>query len=306
MNTNVTVRVPGSTANLGSGFDCVGLAVDRWFRVNVRRDDTLRERVRISRAGALAGLDIPPHKDLLYLGFQRACEAAGREPPGGIAMEANSDLPVARGLGSSAAAVVAGAVAARALCDLSLDERALVTLCADVEGHADNVAASVAGGAVLVLRAPAGSWLITPIEVHPSLALIFAVPDFMVSTERARAVLPHSVSHHTAVVAAARSAALLHGLTLGDHALLAAGMDDVLHVPHRRGLVRGYNEVTAAACAAGAIGATLSGSGPTLVAIGPTEVAATVESAMAAAWRACGVGVETFRMTRPAGRYEVR
>lgn len=306
MNTNVTVRVPGSSANLGSGFDCVGVAVDRWFRVSVRRDDALGERVRITRAGALAGLDIPPHKDLLYLGFQRACAAAGREPPGGVVMEASSDLPIARGLGSSAAAVVAGAVAARALCDLALDDAALVTLCADVEGHADNVAASVVGGAILVLGGPAGTWVFTPIEVHPSLALVFAVPDFMLSTERARAVLPPSVSHHTAVVAAGRSAALVRGLASGEHALLAAGIDDVLHVPHRRALVRGFDEVTAAACSAGAVGATLSGSGPTLVAIGPADRAAAVETAMAAAWRACGVGVETFRMTRPAGGYEVR
>jgi homoserine kinase len=306
MTTNVTVRVPGSTANLGSGFDCIGLAVDRWFRATVRRDDALREPVRITRGGALAGLDIPPHKDLLYLGFQRACEAAGRETPRGIAMEASSELPIARGLGSSAAAVVAGAVAARALYDLPLDDLALVTLCAHIEGHADNVVASVSGGAVLVLRTPSGPWLYTPIEVHRSLALIFAVPDFMVSTERARAVLPPSVPHATAVVAVARSAALVQGLTSGDHALLEAGIEDVLHVPHRRSLVRGYDEVTAAARAAGAVGATLSGSGPTLVALGPVERAAAIETAMAAAWSAGGVTAQTFRMTRPVGRYEVR
>ena len=135
--------------------------------------------------------------------------------------------------------------------------------------------------------------------------LVFAVPDFTLATERARAVLPATVPHRTAVVAAARSAALVQGLARGDAALLAAGLDDVLHVPHRRALVRGYDEVTAAARAAGAFGATLSGSGSTLVAVASAERAPAVEAAMAQAWRGMGVTVETFRVTRPVSGYEV-
>ena len=309
MSASVTVRVPGSTANLGSGFDCVGIAVDRWIRVAARRPVSAGEGgpVRIERRGALAALAGPPEDDLLYRGFERACRAAGCEPPPGLALEATSDIPIGRGLGSSAAAVVAGAVTARALCDLDLDDAALAELCAAIEGHADNVAPSVWGGAVLVLQraGAAGGLLFTPLELHPSLVLVFAVPDFTLSTERARAVLPASVPHRTAVVAAARSAALVQGLARGDAGLLAAGLDDVLHVPHRRALVRGYDEVTAAARAAGAFGATLSGSGSTLVAVASAERAPAVEAAMAQAWRGIGVTVETFRVTRPVSGYEV-
>jgi len=304
MPATISVRVPGSTANLGSGFDCVGIAVDRSVRVTARRDPSLKEPVRIEREGALQALAVPPQEDLLYLGFERACRAAGQTPPPGVVLQAGSDIPVARGLGSSAAAVVAGALAARALLGLTLDDAAVISVCAEIEGHADNVAPSVRGGAALVLQS-GGRLLVTPLDVHPSLVLIFAIPDFMVSTERARSVLPKTVDHHTAVIAAARGAALVRGLASADPGLLAAGLDDVLHVPFRRSLIRGYDDVTSAAIAAGAFGATLSGSGSTLVAVGPAPRAAGVESAMAQAWRTSGVGVETFRLVRPARGYEV-
>jgi len=305
MPSTISIRVPGSTANLGSGFDCVGVAVDRSVEVAVRRESSSREPIRLERGGALRALDVPPQEDLLYLGFERACRAAGQPPPNGVVMEAGSDIPVARGLGSSAAAVVAGALAARALCGLALDDAALIALCAEVEGHADNVAPSVRGGATLVLRAPGGGLIVTQLDVHPSLVLIFAIPDFMVSTERARSVLPSTVPYHTAVTAAARGAALIQGLASGDAGLLAAGLDDVLHVPHRRSLIRGYDAVTSAAITAGAFGATLSGSGSTLAAVSPAPRAQAVEAAMAHAWRQCGVGVETFRLARPAGGYRI-
>lgn len=304
MSASVTVRVPGSTANLGAGFDCIGIAIDRSIRLSARQDGS-NAPVRLERHGALAGLAVPPEEDLLYLGFVGACRAAGREPPPGLVLDASSDIPVARGLGSSAAAVVAGAVAARALCNLSLKDGALAAVCAAVEGHADNVAPSVWGGAVLVLEDAGGQLLFTPLEVHGSLVLIFAVPDFTLSTERARAVLPSTVPYRTAVTAVARSAALVHGLAHGTPELLALGLDDVLHVPHRRTLMRGYDDVTAAARGAGAFGATLSGSGSTIVAVGTATGAHAIEAAMAKAWRAHGVITATFHVARPAAGYEV-
>jgi homoserine kinase len=304
MSASVSVRVPGSTANLGSGFDCVGIAIDRSVRV-VARQEASDAPVRLERRGALAGLRVPPEQDLLYLGFVSACRAAGREPPRGLVLEVTSDIPIARGLGSSAAAVVAGAVAARALCGLGLEDAALAAVCAGIEGHADNVAPSVWGGAMLVVETAGGALLFTPLEVHKSLVLIFAVPDFTLSTERARAVLPSTVPHRTAVTAAARAAALVHGLAHAHPGLLALGLDDVLHVPHRRTLMRGYDDVTAAARATGAYGATLSGSGSTIVAVGSAACAPAVEAAMAHAWRAHRVAAATFHVARPAAGYEV-
>ena len=303
MPASVTVRVPGSTSNLGAGFDCVGAAVDRWLTLTARLSSG--PAVTIERRGTLEVLTVPAEQDLCYRGFARACEVAGRDSPPAIGLSIASDIPVARGLGSSAAAAVAGAAAANALLGLGLDRDALVALCAALEGHADNVAAAVCGGAVLVVDGGTGRIVVTPLNVHPSLALVFAIPDFVVETKQARAVLPGSVSHATAVAAAARAAALIQGLASGEARLLGLGLDDVLHVPFRRSLVRGFDAVVNAALEAGACGATLSGSGPTVLALASNQRAAGVGEAMVRAWRESGVHAERLVLDRPAGGYEI-
>src|SRR2546429_5284580 len=221
MRASVTVRVAGSTSNLGAGFDCAG---------------------------------------------------------------------------------VAGAPAAAALLDLAVDATGLVELCSELEGHPDNVAPAVFGGANLVLRGPDGL-IVTPLPIHQSLALVFAVPDFTVETKRARAALPATLPHADAVRAAAKSAALVHGLAHADPRLLAAGLDDVLHVPFRRALVPGYDEVTRAARGAGAYGATLSGSGPTIVAVVPAHGVRAGSDAMVRARGARGTVAEAVHPHRPAGGF---
>jgi homoserine kinase len=306
MAGGVTVRVPGSTSNLGSGFDCVGMAVERRIRVTARASAAGAAPLALERRGTLAAMVLEPADDLIYQGFAAACRAAERAVPTRLALTAESDIPVSRGLGSSAAAVVAGAAAAAALLDLPLGPDALLRICAELEGHPDNVAPAVYGGARLVLRRAGGDLLAPPplLDVHAALAFVFAVPDFTVETKRARAVLPASVPHATAVEAAARGAALIRGLATADPELLALGLDDLLHVPHRRALVRGYDAVTTAARAAGAHGATLSGSGPTIVAIAPRDRAPAVADAMIAAWRSSDVSAERFIVTRSVGGYD--
>src|SRR5881396_3113882 len=203
MRASVTVRVAGSTSNLGAGFDCVGVAVGRWLQVTAQATRGGKPVV-IERGGTLCALDTAPEADLLYRGFAAACRRAGQEVPAGLALAADSDIPIARGLGSSAAATVAGAAAAAALLDLAMDAAGLVELCSELEGHADNVAPAVFGGANLVLRGPDGL-IVTPLPIHPSLALVFAVPDFTVETKRARAALPATLPHADAVRAARRA-----------------------------------------------------------------------------------------------------
>jgi homoserine kinase len=309
------VRVPASTSNLGAGFDCVGVAIDLWLTVRATLvQDGDSGTVRVRRAGTLASLRVEPDRDLIWRGVVAACERAGKAVPA-IAIDADSAIPVARGLGSSAAACVAGALLARALLALDLDDEAIVDVAAGLEGHPDNVAPSVYGGAIVGVRTappPHAAWHVAPIAVHPSLRLVFAVPDFEVETHAARAVLPAQLPFATAVDAAARSAALVAGLASGDSGLLAAALDDVLHVPHRRALVRGYDAVVRAAIHAGAFGATLSGSGSSIVAIAPAVHAAAVADALVDAWRAVGVHADsllssggvlgaTVRADRPAG-----
>ena len=298
----VTVRVPGTTSNLGSGFDFLGMAVDRWLRVSARCvDDRSAPALALERRGTLTELSGAPDQDLIYRGFAAACRTAGRDVPGRLAFAADSEIPVSRGLGSSAAAVVAGAAAADALLGLGLGPEALLALGTEIEGHPDNVAPAVYGGARLVLHGLAGGLLAVPIEVHPALAFVFAIPDLRLETKRARAALPASIPHATAVQAAARGAALVQGLVAADPGLLSVGLDDLLHVPYRRSLVTGYDAVTASARVAGAYGATLSGSGPTLVAAAPPARASAVAEAMVRAWREVEVRAESFVVTHRVG-----
>ena len=287
MTARPLIQVPASTSNLGAGFDCIGVAVDLWLHVAA----SLQERSAgwtVFRAGTLTAVNCAPADDRLVAGFRAACAAAHSAFEGGVAFNAHSAIPVGKGLGSSAAATLAGALAANELLQLGLDDAALLDACSGVEGHADNVAPALAGGATLVARR-AGGYLAMPVDVHPDIALVFAVPDFVLETRRARAVLPEFVPHRTAAGAVARAASLVRGLASGDAVLLGLGLDDVLHVPFRRRLVPGYGEVTAAARAAGAFGATLSGSGSSIVALAPAACSLAVAEAMRAAWHKLGV-----------------
>jgi homoserine kinase len=183
-------------------------------------------------------------------------------------------------------------VAATGICGFSLTETQLLAACAEVEGHADNVAAALHGGVVLVVAG--GTQHVVPLSVARGLTLVFAVPDFEVTTRAARAVLPRAVPHAVATQAAARAAARVHGLATGEGDVLRAALDDVLHVPYRRALIDGYDAVCGAAVSAGAFGATLSGSGSTLVAIAPERQAPAVAEAMRTAWQAHGVATDAF------------
>jgi homoserine kinase len=300
--------VPASTSNLGAGFDCVGLAVDRWLTVAVAVDDDDESRggAVIDRSGTLADLTVDPDDDYIVAGFRAACRAVGHPVPRGLHIRAYSDIPVARGLGSSGAAFVAGAAAANTLLDFELDDRALVGIASALEGHPDNAAAAVYGGAVLVLQPGEESGadpVVHELPVHPSLTFVLAVPDFAVETRHARKVLPSTISHRVAARAVARGVALVQGLAAGNSDLLRVGLDDVLHVPFRRSLVAGYDAVTHAALQAGACGATLSGSGSSIVAVTPGPRATAVAEAMAAAWTALGVRAACFTNPARVARY---
>jgi homoserine kinase len=301
------VRVPATSANLGAGFDCIGMAVDRWLSASVEADDNLdsgNAAITISRGGTLASLSLAPEDDTLYAGFVAACAAGGRAVPERLTFFVDSEIPVARGLGASSAALVAGARLADAALALGLGAFGLAELCTRIEGHPDNVAPALFGGAMLAVPGngsfEARHWVFAPLPVHPGLAFVFIVPPYPVETAVARAILPREVAHGIAVTAAGKGAALVHGLATGDGALLRIALDDVLHVPFRRELVPGIASLHDAACAAGAYGATLSGSGSTLVAVAPQEAAERVADAMRNRWSAEGVPADSFVQRQPA------
>jgi len=285
------VRVPASSSNLGAGFDCIGIAVDRWLVASVTLGGTA---ISIRRRGTLSAVHVRADQDLFTRGFRAACAAGGRVTPEGVTIDATSDIPVGCGLGSSAAAIVAGALLADAALELGLSRATIFEIGTTIEGHPDNVAPAIHGGAVLSVPTPAGL-VSSSLRVSPAIELLIAVPPFPNDTKAARAALPHTLPHSDAVVAASRAAALVQGLATGDGALLGAALDDVLHVPFRRARIPGYDAVVAAAQRAGAFGATLSGAGSAIVAIAPRDRSASVGAAMLAAWRAIGIEAELIR-----------
>lgn len=290
------VCVPASSSNLGSGFDCVGVAVDRWLVASAFL--TTGSGVAVRRCGRLTAVTVPEEQDLLVLGFRAACAAAGVPVPG-VEIDAGSDIPVGCGLGSSAAAVVAGALLADAALDLGLARARIVTIGTAIEGHPDNVAPATYGGARLSIGFPGGEVVSSPLSVAPTIELLIAVPPFTNDTKAARAALPRTVPHADATTATSRAAALVQGLATGDGGLLSAALDDVLHVPYRRAHIYGFDAVVSAAKDAGAFGATLSGAGSAILAIAPSDRAADVGSAMLCAWRSEGVSAELIRCTQP-------
>jgi homoserine kinase len=301
------VRVPATTSNLGAGFDCIGMAVDLALSAKVEIDDSRpsdRPAITIRRNGSLASLALAPQDDAIYAGFATACKASGCAVPTRIAFSVSSEIPVGRGLGSSSAALVAGASLADATLSLGLGPTGIAELCTRIEGHPDNVGPAVFGGAILAVpgngSVESRPWVFAPLRVHPDLAFVFVIPPFSIETALARSILPREVTHDIAVKAAGKSAALTQGLMSGDGGLLRIALDDVLHVPYRSHLVPGMASVRDAACAAGAYGATLSGSGPALVAVAPQEAAERVAVAMMKQWTAEGVRAESFVQRRPA------
>ena len=281
--------MPGSTSNLGSGFDCIGLALDRFLDVTYAPGDA---PLTVQRAGTLAPLDIPATDDAIVRAFVQALAARDIAPAGQL--RATSTIPLARGLGSSAAASVAGLALAAAALGEPLDRPALLVHAARLEGHPDNAAPAIFGGLVLVAL-ETGEPAAFPLALSRRIAFAYAAPALEVSTRHARAVLPQHVPHATAVRGLSRAAALVQGLATGDADLLRIGFADELHVPYRLPLIPHVHEARAAALRAGAWAVTISGSGSGLIAVGPPGSEVPVAQAMAAAFAADGeAGVIAF------------
>lgn len=271
--TRWRVRVPGSTSNLGPGFDQLGLALGLFLEVTCE-DAGPADAWRVE----LEGADWTAAEDLTA----RALTAALPNAPRHLRLRRCSQIPVARGLGSSGAAVAAGLALADALADAPLAPERTRALGCELEGHPDNVMASLLGGLVLSAPHDAGVyWQHAP--VHADLEFAIAWPEQPMPTAEARAVLPERVPLADAVENARRLPVLLRGLAEGDGERIAFGLRDRWHVDARAAIQPGAAEALNEASAAGAFGATLSGSGSALVAIAPRGRGEVAARAMAAA-----------------------
>jgi homoserine kinase len=280
----VHVRVPASSANLGPGFDALGLALGLYNEIEVSESD----RITITIAGEGSGELAANETNVVARAVRAAYEAAGRSFRG-CAIACVNRIPLARGLGSSAAAWVGGLVAGNALLGSPLDRDSLLVLAARAEGHPDNVAAALLGGLTVAYGGIDGARAVS-LPVSESLRWIVLVPGVSMSTAQARAILPEAVPRADAVFNVQRVALLLASLQAGRVDLLPAALEDRLHEPYRLRLFPWMSEVVKAARATGALGCVLSGAGPSLLAVTSDEArAAAVGRAMERALEAAGV-----------------
>lgn len=282
-----SATVPASTSNLGPGFDCLGLAL-RLPLVAIARK--IPDGFRIERVGEGSDLALDPQRDPILSAFRDLCRRAHAPVPA-VALTVRSSIPVARGLGSSAAAIVAGLALANHWLEGRFSQGDLFREAVRLEGHPDNVAPALFGGFVLSLPRERGGFEAIRLVRPRGVAITIVVPEIRVSTEEARALLPREIPLRDAAANTARALALLTSLSSRRVDLLAEVLRDVYHVPYRARLIPGYDRVVEAGRRAGAFGVTISGSGPTLLALhAPTQAAgASVGAAMVRAFARGGV-----------------
>ena len=274
------LRIPASSANLGPGFDCFGLAWQLYNEIEFEPSDALR----------IEGCDprFANADNLACQAFRRTAEAAGKACPNVAIRFGRTDIPVSRGLGSSAALIAGGVKAADALLELHMSDDELLRVATEIEGHPDNVAPALFGG--LTVSAAEGDTVLTRrFPLHERFHFVLLSPDFELSTAAARGVLPSSYPRADAVYNLSRTPLVLRALQDGDSELLRFAMRDKIHQPYRRSLIPGYGEVEALAFVSGACGFGISGAGSTQLAIFPDEPAAQSFAASAGArfpaWR---------------------
>jgi homoserine kinase len=277
-----TIRVPATTANLGAGFDCIGAALSMYNEFTFTPIDTADLVIAVQGLEA-AKVDTGA-SNLAYQAFLKLYARIDRTPPV-IQLEILLGVPLARGLGSSATAIVGGLLGANVLAGNPLSQSEIMQLAID------NVVPALIGGCRLAATAASG-WAIADIPWHDSIVPVVAIPDFELSTAAARSVLPTEYSRADAIFNTAHLGLMIRGLETGNAQWLTAGLTDKIHQPYRQKLITGYADVESAVIAVGGYGMVISGAGPTLLAITTTARAEAVATAMKTAWAAHNIQVQ--------------
>ena len=276
------VCVPATSANLGSGFDCVGIALNLYNELYFYR----QEEKKIP-----CGTTLLRQGSLAHRGMELVAETVGKKVPE-LNIAIKTKVPRSRGLGSSATLTVAGIVAANLLSEANLKEEEIISLATKIEGHPDNAAPALVGSLVISVTSTEG---IKYIKVKPQspLGVIVAVPDFKLATAAARKVLPAVVPYRDAVFNTGRFGLLMTSFLTGEYELLKIAMEDRLHQPYRLSLVPGLKEVMSAVISKGALGSCLSGAGPSVLAFCNQQVDL-LRKVMEDTWREHGVSAKTY------------
>lgn len=268
VEASIDVRVPASTANLGAGFDCLGLALEMYLtvRATVISKPGARPVARSRGVTGTSSLPSAPDENLIFRAMRHAAEREGLRLPA-VRLAVQNDIPVAGGLGSSAAATVAGAVLAFAVGRRPISRDAALQYAAEIEGHADNVAASLFGGLVVTLARPDGTVAAVRKNWPKMMRIVAVTPEYTLNTGKSRSVLPKMVNFGDAVYNLQRSALFLAALEERRYDLLWDAMQDRLHQAHRQSLIPGLDEILGIRRLPGLLGIALSGAGPSVIAI---------------------------------------
>jgi homoserine kinase len=259
---HITARVPATSANLGPGFDCFGLALELRSEVTMH----VGAPFSITIEGEGYSRYARDGRNLIYRTILSFFERVGREPPS-FALTSRNRIPATGGLGSSSAAIVGALLVANVAAGRPMDADELLALASEIEGHADNVAPAMLGGLVVVVSEGAERPIALSLPVPPELSAVVFVPGFSMPTRRARQLLPNVVPRRDAIFNASRTALLVAALQSGRADLLQVATQDRLHQPYRARMFPAMPTVIEAALEAGACGACLSGAGSALLAL---------------------------------------
>ena len=258
----VTVRIPATSANLGSGFDSLGIALKLYNYVSVRETESGLSITVPDNPESFLPRD---RTNLVYRGVSLVAKRSGNRLKG-LNIELKNNIPSSRGLGSSSAAIVGGLMAGNALFDYPFSKERLLCLAAELEGHADNVAPALMGGfTVSVMKSQTVKCIKN--DLRDDIKFAVFVPDFYLRTKRARMLLPRMVPFKDAVFNTGRSALLAASIISGDYTHLRTAVADRLHQNYRKRLIPGIDEIFRLAYKNGALGVYLSGAGPSILAI---------------------------------------
>jgi homoserine kinase len=289
----VTVEVPASSANLGVGYDVLALALDLKLRVTA---EIIAAETTLAVSGEGAEQLRANASNRFLAGFAAGWREVGEGPVPTLGVEMANQIPLGRGLGSSAAATVGGILAAHALSGQLPGGEGVLSLAAEIEGHADNAAASLHGGFVVVAD---GS--VVRYDPPPMLRAVVFIPDRQLATDEMRAVLPPTVPHADAVHNLGRTALLVSAFAMGDLSLLGAMYDDRLHEPYRAAAYPELPLLVSAARRVGALGAALSGAGSSVIALCEQGATGALSEALEAAAVSAGL-IGRSAVLRPSGQ----
>ena len=289
---SVTVRVPATTANIGPGFDCLGAALTLYNQFTFSE---LPENCSHKLEITVKGVDehrVSRDTDNMVVQAMRTFYSKLDQPIPKLKIYIEMNVPLARGLGSSATAIVGGLVGANELAGQPFSMQQIADLATEIEGHPDNVVPALLGGCRLSASGIDRPWEVSELSWHASIIAIVAIPAFELSTTAARQVLPATYSRSDIVFNMAHLGLLMQGLSTGNPDWLKAALQDKVHQPYRKALIPNFDSVEAAAIAAGAHGVVISGAGPTILALSNLPSAQNVAQAMKQTWES--VGIETL------------